>query len=99
MQNLEKETYWKLDLTKLKSLIFCYFAEQVNFAEDMHLKNDSCHLCEGIKKDLEQELTDDLINDLLISEDYKIERIDQAIWLLAMRDVLPEGNYLVSIDW
>lgn len=99
MLELEKETYWELNSTKLHSLINCYFAIQANFYEDMNLKNNSWYCSQSVEKDSSQEVTDDLINDLLVSEDYKIERIDNAIWLLVMRDVLPEGNYLISIDW
>lgn len=99
MQDLEKEIYWKLELHKLCNLTFAWFAVHVNFANDMTLNQNSYCCYESIKKDLNQELTDDLINDLLVSEDYKSERIEQAVWLLVMKNVLPEGNYLISIDW
>lgn len=99
MQTLEKETYWKLELHKLYNLIFAWFAVRIDFAEEMDLKNSSWYCSESFKKDLTQDLTDDLINDLLISKDHQWIRIDQAIWLLVMKDVLPEGNYLISIDW
>ena len=40
-----------------------------------------------------------LIEELLESREglYSYDRIDHAIWLLIMKDVLPEGEYLVSL--
>ena len=52
----------------------------------------------SLEKD-DQILNSSLIEELLESDDalYKHDRIDHAIWLLIMKDILPEGQYLVSL--
>lgn len=99
MIKLEQFTYWQLDIFKLQKLIKKHFKKEINFAYENEISNGSYHVTQlDLSKD-ETKITKELIEQYLTDPDLKYERIDHSIWLLIMKNVLPEGNYLVSICW
>lgn len=104
MITLSRNQYWELDYLQLKDLTIKHLNKEIDFINDLDLHNGSyfvtaLDMTKNGWDDPDQEITEDFINELLTSDEYKYERIDNAIWLLIMKDILPEGDYLVSICW
>lgn len=95
---LEQETFHKISVTELENLVFCYFCKIINIkAENEFLKDYYISNVDSFKD--YQVVTNDLIDELLYSDEYIHDRIENIIWLLMMHDVLPETklSYLISI--
>ena len=99
MLKLEQNTYWEITIQKIEELILEHFSIRLDLTEDMRFCNRSYYAVDDTSKDSEQNLDKETIDYCLIGKEAKIERLEQAIWCLIMKDVLPEGNYLVSIFW
>ena len=96
---LERNLYWEIDLKTIKDLTKFHFDKSPNFLEDTFKIGQNYYPTQlSLEKD-DQILNSSLIEELLESDDalYKHDRIDHAIWLLIMKDILPEGQYLVSL--
>lgn len=100
MLELKRNLYWEIDLKTIEKLIKDHFDKSPDFIEDTGFDYNKTHYPTqlSLQKD-DQVLDSSLIEELLESDDalYKHDRIDHAIWLLIMKDVLPEGDYLVSL--
>lgn len=100
MLELSRKLYWKITLRTIEELTKEHFGKTPNFLEDTGFDYNKTHYPTqlSLQKD-DQILDSSLIEELLESDDslYKYDRIDHAIWLLIMKDVLPEGDYLVSL--
>lgn len=99
MLKLERNLYWEIDLQKVKELTKEHFHKSPNFLEDTFKIGQNYYPTQlSLEKD-DQILDCFLIEELLESREglYPYDRIDHAIWLLIMKDVLPEGQYLVSL--
>ncbi len=96
---LERNLYWEIDLKTIEDLTKLHFDKSPNFLEDTGLEIDGHYPTDSIEKDNEEIVNSELIEKLLVSDDdcNDFYRIDHAIWLLIMKDVLPEGQYLVSL--
>jgi hypothetical protein len=99
MIELEQKTYFEITIQKIEELILEHFYIQLDLMEDMDFKNRSYFAVDNTSKDKDQILDKDAINYCLLGKEASVERLEQAIWCLIMKDVIPEGNYLVSIFW
>ena len=102
MLELKRNSYWKIDLPRLEELIKEHFNKSPNFLEDTGFGCGKIYTNYPTQLSLEKDdqvLDSSLIEELLESREglYPYDRIDHAIWLLIMKDVLPEGDYLVSL--
>ncbi len=98
MLKLKQNMYWEIDIQEIEKLILEYFSVQINIIENK-FHNQTYYVINNTSKDLEQILDQETINYCLLSRDAKYDRLEQALWCLIVKDVLPEGNYLVSIFW
>jgi hypothetical protein len=99
MLKLEQNTYWKISIEKIEELISEHFSIRLDLIEDMNCQNRSYFAVDDTLKDIDQILDKDTIEFCLLDSETSVERLEQALWCLIMKDVLPEGNYLVSIFW
>lgn len=99
MLKLEQNTYWEITIQKIEELILEHFSIQLDLTEDMRFRNRSYFAVDDTLKDEDQILDKDTIEYCLLGREANVERLEQAIWCLIMKNVLPEGNYLVSIFW
>lgn len=99
MLKLEQNTYWEITIQKIEELILEHFSVQLDLMEDMDFHNRSYYVVDDTSKDPDQNLNKATIEYCLSNKEAKFERLEQALWCLIMKDVLPEGNYLVSIFW
>jgi hypothetical protein len=99
MIELEQNTYFEIDLKKIEELILEHFSIQLDLMEDMEFRNRTYYAVDETCKDSEQTLDEETIRYCLIDDENSVERLEQALWCLIMKDVIPEGNYLVSIFW
>lgn len=98
MLELKQNLYWELEFTELEKLVQEHFSFAHVF-DYTYIVNGTYYVTSlDMNKD-DQIVDSELIEELLISDEYSCERIDNAIWLLIMKDVLPQGNYLISICW
>lgn len=94
MLELEQSIFWKIKLQRIEELILEHFLIQIDIIRDMGFSRDYFI----INPNFENQILDkEIINNCLISKDYENERLDLAIWCLIMRNVLPNGKYLVSV--
>ncbi len=100
MRDLKRNLYWEITLKTIEDLTKEHFGKSPNFIDDTGFDYNKTHYPTqlSLEKD-DQVLDSSLIEELLESDDtlYKHDRIDHAIWLLIMKDILPEGDYLVSL--
>lgn len=99
MLKLVKNSYYELDFLKLKELIREHLIHNDDIFDNEYVHNGTWYVTTlSLEKD-DQIIDAEMINELLTSDEFSCERIDHAIWLLIMKDILPEGDYLVSICW
>lgn len=99
MLELEQTAYFEITIQKIEELILEHFSIKLDLMEDMEFRNRSYFAVDDTSKDKDQILDKDTIEYSLLGKEVSVERLEQAIWRLIMKDVLPEGNYLVSIFW
>lgn len=102
MLELKRNLYWEIDLNLIEQLTKEHFNKSPDFLGDTGFDCDKIYTYYPTQLSLEKDdqvLDSSLIEELLESCEglYPYERIDHAIWLLIMKDVLPEGDYLVSL--
>lgn len=102
MRDLKRNLYWEIDLSTIEELTKEHFDKSPDFLEDTGFDSGKIYTYYPTQLSLEKDdqiLDFSLIEELLESDDtlYKHDRIDHAIWLLIMKDILPEGDYLVSL--
>lgn len=99
MLELKQTPYFEITIQKIEELVLEHFSIQLDLMEDMEFRNRSYFAVDDTSKDKDQILDKDTIEYCLLGKEASVERLEQAIWCLIMKDVLPEGNYLVSIFW
>lgn len=99
MLELKQTTYFEITIQKIEELILEHFSIQVDLMEDMDFRNRSYYAVDDTSKDSEQILDKDTIEYCLLGKETRVERLENALWCLIMKDVIPEGNYLISIFW
>ncbi len=99
MIELTKNTYWEIEFELIEKLVLEHFSIQLDLPEDMDFHNSTYYVVGETSKDPEQNLDEGTIEHCLLCLETRIERLDQAVWCLVMKDVLPEGSYLVSVFW
>jgi hypothetical protein len=100
MLELKRNLYWEIDLLTIENLTKEHFNKSPDFIEDTGFDYNKTHYPTQLSLEKDDQILDSfLIEELLESNDtvYKCDRIDHAIWLLIMKDILPEGDYLVSL--
>lgn len=97
MLELEQTIFWKISIEKIEELILKHFSISVDIVRDMELNNRD-YIISNYKFE-SQKLDQSTIEFCLSDRETQYERLDRALWCLIMKDVLPEGNYLVSIFW
>lgn len=99
MIELTKNTYWEIELKLIETLVLEHFSIQLDLMEDMDFRNRTYYAVDETCKDPEQILDKETIEYCLLGEEANVERLEHALWCLIMKDVLPEGSYLVNIFW
>lgn len=99
MIELTKNTYWEIEFELIEKLVLEHFSIQLDLPEDMGFHHSTYYVVGEISKDPEQNLDKEIIEYCLLSKEARIERLEQAVWCLIMKDILPEGRYLVSVCW
>ena len=106
MLELKQHTHFKITIQKIEELILEHFSSQLNLMKDMGFRNRTYYAVDPMwtttpQKDRppKQPLHEENIRYYLIDGENSAERLNQAIWCLMMTDILPEGNYIVSIFW
>ncbi len=100
MLELKRNLYWEIDLNTIQQLTKEHFDKSPDFLGDTGFDCNNTYYPTQLSLEKDDQILDSsLIEELLESDDalYKHDRIDHAIWLLIMKDVLPEGDYLVSL--
>ncbi len=99
MLNLEQESFLKISTVELENLVFNVFGERLDILmENSFLKEGNYTIINPVSKTSEL-LTKSLIDELLFSPKFKYVRVNQIIWLLTMKNILPETKlrYLIQI--
>lgn len=99
MLNLEQESFLKISTVELENLVFDVFGERIDILMENSFLKEGIYTIINIVSKTSEILTKSLIEELLFSLKYKYVRINQIIWLLTMKDILPEIKlrYLIQI--
>ena len=98
MLELKQDTYWKIGITKIEELLFEQFKIQLNLSGFLDI-NQGYFTIDEILKESDQILDKETIIGCLVNNDRNAEKLINCIWLLVMKNVLLEGNYLVCVNW
>lgn len=98
MLELKQTTYWKIGISKIEELLFEQFKIQLNLSEFLDI-NQGYFTVDEMLKESDQILDKETIDACLANNDRNAEKLINCIWLLVMVDLLPEGNYLVCVNW
>lgn len=98
MLTLEQTNYWKIGISKIEELLFEQFKIRLNLSESLDI-NQGYFTVDEILKESDQILDKETVNDCLVNNDRNAEKLINCVWLLVIKNILPEGNYLVCVNW